>query len=107
MAEDETRRVVTLQGDIDFNSAPEVRALLLGCVEHGRELCVDMSEVSFVDNAGIACLLETKDAADAKGGSLSLANVAGAVMRVLGNARLETVFTISEIGPPGQKPDRT
>ncbi len=75
MAEDETRRVVTLHGDIDSKSAPEVRTLLLDAVEHDRELCVDMSEVSHVDSAGIACLLEAHYAADAKGVPFSLANV--------------------------------
>ncbi len=101
MVDDKTRRVVALQDDIDFNSAPEVRALLLGAVEHGRELCADMSKVSYLDSAGIACLLEAHYAADEKGGSFSLANVGAAVMRTLGNARLETVFTILDPGPRG------
>ena len=105
MAEDETRRVVALHEDIDFNSAPGVRALLLGNVESGRELCVDMSEVSYVDSTGISCLLEVEYAVNAMGGSLSLAGVSKAVMRTLGIARMETVFSISEIGPSGQKPD--
>ena len=107
MAEDETRRVITLHDDLDFNSAPEVRALLLDCVEHGRDLCVDMSKVPYADSAGIACLLEAHFAASDKGGSFSLANVGDAVMRTLGNARLENVFTILEIGPSSQKPDCT
>ena len=102
MGKDETRRVVALRGDIDFSSATEIRALLLGGVESGRELCVDMSEVSYVDSAGIACLLESQYAASAKGGSFSLANVGDAVMHTLGNARLENVFTILETRPPGQ-----
>ena len=103
MAEDETRRMVTLCDDLDFNSAPGVRDQLLGAVEHGRELCVDMSKVSYVDSAGIACLLEAHFAADDKGGSLSLANVGDAVMHTLGIARLEIVFTILGKQPPGQK----
>ncbi len=107
MAEDETRHVVTLHGDLDFSSAPAARELLLGNIERDRELCVDMSEVSYVDSAGIACLLETKSAADAEGGSFSLANVGDAVMHTLGNARPENVFTILEIGPSSQKPDCT
>ncbi len=105
MAEDETRHVVTLHDDLDFNSAPEVRAQLLSAVEHGRDLCVDMSKVPYVDSAGIACLLEAHFAASDKGGSFSLANVGDAVMRTLGNARLENVFMILESGPPDQKSD--
>jgi len=105
MVEVQTRHVVTLQGDLDFNSAMNVRALLLDRVEHGRELRVDMSEVSYVDSAGIACLLEAHFAASDKGGSFSLANVGAAVMHTLGTAQLETVFTILETRPPGQKPD--
>ena len=103
MAVDETRHVVTLHGDLDFSSAPAARELLLGNIERDRELCVDMSEVSYVDSAGIACLLEAHYAASDKGGSFSLANVGDAVMRTLGNARLEDVFTIVETRPPGQK----
>ncbi len=105
MAEDKTRHVVTLHGDLDFNSAPGVRAQLLGTVESGRELCADMSEVSYVDSTGIACLLEVEYAVNAMGGSLSLAGVSKAVMRTLGIARMETVFTILETRPPGRESD--
>ena len=106
MGKDETRRVVALRGDIDFSSATEIRALLLGGVESGRELCVDMSEVSYMDSAGIACLLEIQYAASAKGVPFSLADVGDRVMRTLGLARLDRVFTILEPRPLGQKPDR-
>ncbi len=101
MAEDETRHVVTLHGDLDFSSAPAARELLLGNIERDRELCVDMSEVSYVDSAGVACLLETKSAADAEGGSFSLTHLSDSVMRTLSYARLETVFTILDPGPRG------
>ena len=102
--EDETRCVVTLHGDIDFNLAPDVRALLLDCVERGRELCLDMSEVTYLDSAGIACLLETQYAASAKGVSFSLADVGDRVMRTFGLARLDRGFTILENRPRGGRP---
>ena len=101
MAEAESRHVVTLQGDLDSSSAPAARELLLGNIESGRELCVDMSEVSNVDNAGIACLLEIEYTARAKGGLFSLANVGPGVMRKLGNPKLGNVFTILDPGPRG------
>ncbi len=101
MVEVQTRHVVTLCDDLDFNSAPAARELLLGNIERDRELCVDMSKVPYIDSAGIACLLEAHYAADEKGASFSLANVGDAVMRTLSNARLENVFTILDPGPRG------
>ncbi len=88
------RRVVHLAGEIDLEHAPQVRKVLLGAVEEGRMILVDMAEVEYIDSSGIACLIEALQKARAISADLALIAVNPQAMRVLALARLDTVFAI-------------
>ena len=55
--------VVTLDGAVDLDHAPAVRAMLLDCVGRKQGLVVDLSAVEYIDSSGIANLVETLQAA--------------------------------------------
>ena len=86
------RRIVHLAGEIDLEHAPQVRKVLLGAVEQGRFVLVDMAEVEYIDSSGIACLIEALQEARNKGADLALIAVNPQALRVLELARLDTVF---------------
>ena len=88
------RRVVHLDGEIDLEHAPQVRKVLLGAVEQGGWVLVDMAEVTYIDSSGIACLIEALQQARKSGSDLSLVAVNPQALRVLELARLDTVFAI-------------
>ena len=90
----EGRTIAALSGDIDLAHSPEVRKKLLECVNAGKPLVVDMSQVGYIDSSGIASLVESLQVARRKAQPFALAGIAPPVMRVLQLARLDRVFTI-------------
>ena len=55
---DENTHVVSLGGEVDAVSAPQLGKRLLGLAEQGKKgVVVDLSEVTFMDSTGIGVLL--------------------------------------------------
>ena len=88
------RRVVHLDGEIDLEHAPQVRKVLLGAVEQGGWILIDMAEVTYIDSSGIACLIEALQQARKPASDLALVAVNPQALRVLELARLDSVFAI-------------
>jgi anti-anti-sigma factor len=52
---------VALAGELDIATAPDLEAMVLGlCVDGAREIELDLSEVSFVDSAGLRAILSAR-----------------------------------------------
>lgn len=86
--------IVALSGDVDLDSSPQVRTVLLESVREKREVLVEMSAVSYIDSSGIASLVEAYQSARRDSTRFALVAVSDAAMRVLELARLEQVFRI-------------
>lgn len=86
--------VAAFSGDIDLDSSPEARELLLQCVERGQPLLVNLAGVSYIDSSGVASLVEALQSARKRGGTMALVAVSEAALRVLKLGRLDSVFTI-------------
>ncbi len=72
--------VVTLKGDIDAKSAPEVQAEVLSFAQPGTKLLLDMTEVPFMSSAGLRMLLSVYRKLSATEGKLVLAGVAEGIV---------------------------
>ncbi len=94
--EERGRSIVALEGEVDLESSPEVRAILLEQVGAGRPVLVDMARVAYIDSSGIASLVEAFQLARKQGSEFGLVCVSDAALRVLQLARLETVFAIHQ-----------
>lgn len=86
--------IVALSGDIDLESSPQVRSVLLESVGAKRGVLVEMSAVSYIDSSGVASLVETYQSARRGRTLFALVAVSEAAMRVLELARLDQVFAI-------------
>ncbi len=86
--------VVRLSGNVNFERSLEIRKILLEAVSGMRNVLVDLSEVTYIDNSGIACLVEALQMARKHGAELGLISVNTQAMRLLELARLNTVFPI-------------
>ena len=86
--------VVAFSGDIDFNSSPEARRVLLDTLEDEGGLLVDLSAVTYIDSSGVASLIEAFQSAKGSNSRFALVAVSDAAMRVLRLAHLERVFPI-------------
>ncbi|MBC8158998.1 MAG: STAS domain-containing protein [Alphaproteobacteria bacterium] len=86
--------VVAFEGDVDLETSPTARKVLLDCVGQKRPMLVDMSAVTYIDSSGVASLVESLQAARKAGLDFALVSVSEAALRVLQLARLDRVFTI-------------
>ncbi len=86
--------IVLLTGEIDLESSPQARKILLDTVDHCTKILIDMASVTYIDSSGIATLVETFQRAKKKGIYVAFICLNPAVVRVLSLARLDKVFTI-------------
>ena len=86
--------IVCFTGDVDLQSSPEARKVLLEHVGRKMPVLVDLSKVNYIDSSGIASLVESLQVARKGGEDLLLVSVSEAALRVLELARLDKVFTI-------------
>ena len=85
--------VVTISGEIDIYSGPQLRDQLLDVIRrHGARLALDLSSVTFIDCAGINVLLATRRRAQLEGGSLQVLRASPRVRRVFALNHLEAVL---------------
>jgi anti-anti-sigma factor len=85
--------VVTISGEIDIQSGPQLREQLLTVIRrHGARLALDLSGVTFIDCAGINALLATRRRAQLEGGSLCVLRASPRVRHVLALTRLDAVL---------------
>jgi anti-sigma B factor antagonist len=92
----ENQDVLRLTGSVDLEHSPDIRRTLLDAVAERINVFVDLSEVTYIDSSGIACLVEALQTARDRGASLGLISVSRQAMRVLELARLDMVFSIHD-----------
>ncbi|MHA1598808.1 MAG: STAS domain-containing protein [Alphaproteobacteria bacterium] len=88
--------IVGFEGDVDLQSSPDARKVMLECVEKKLPILIDLSKVEYIDSSGIASLVECLQTARKKGCDLILVSVSESALRVLELARLDKVFTICD-----------
>ncbi len=92
--EDQGYHIVILTGEIDLESSPQARKILLDTVDHSAKLLIDMASVTYIDSSGIATLVEAFQRAKRNGKYVAFICLNPAVVRVLSLARLDKVFAI-------------
>lgn len=86
--------VVSFQGEVDLACARQAREAILAQLGANRPVLVDLAGVEYIDSAGVACLVEGYQQAQASGLRFALVAVSGPVMGVLELARLSAVLPI-------------
>jgi anti-sigma B factor antagonist len=75
--------IITLQGELDVNTAGQLRQEIMALVEAGRRLVVDTSGLTFCGSSGIAVFVQARDEAQARGAQLRIVVPAGALRRAV------------------------
>jgi anti-sigma B factor antagonist len=87
--------VLALQGEIDLHVSPSVTASLNEMIDKKPEhLVVDLSDVSYIDSAGLAALIEAMQKVETYGGKFALAGLQETVRSIFEISRLDQVFKI-------------
>ena len=89
-----TSLTVSLSGELNTLTAPELGSLLDGELGGIQSLTLDFSECDYVSSAGLRVLLAAFKQLKAAGGSMELIHVGENFMDVLQNTGLDSVFDI-------------
>jgi anti-sigma B factor antagonist len=86
---------LTVSGELDYTSAPRLRAALDEVpLAPGSGLIIDLSGLTFCDSSGISVLVAAHHLANAAGSTLALAAVPPAVLKVFEITGLHHIFSI-------------
>jgi anti-anti-sigma factor len=58
---------ISLAGELDLSTAPELDEVLQEAVEHGGAVLIDLTELSFMDSTGIHSFLKAADSLRGRG----------------------------------------
>ena len=87
--------VVTVEGEVDLQSSPQLRAELRDVIESGaRRVIVDLSRLEFIDSSGLGVLVGAHQRLLQTEGELVLRGVKGSTLRVLETTGLIRVFRL-------------
>jgi anti-sigma B factor antagonist len=87
--------VLPLKGEIDLHVSPSVTASLNEMInKKPPRMVVDLSEVSYIDSAGLAALIEAMQKVEGYGGKFMLAGLQETVRSIFEISRLDQVFQI-------------
>ena len=86
--------VVTVGGELDVATVPEVREELNRITdEGGREIVIDLLAVPFVDSVALGLLVETSKRVKARGGALRIVSADRRIARIIEITGLERVLS--------------
>ncbi|OEJ93377.1 STAS domain-containing protein [Streptomyces thermolilacinus] len=90
-----TGPVLAVSGELDYTSAPELRALVAGVtLRPGQRLVLDLRGMEFCDSSGITAMIAARGHALDAGADIALAAVPPHTLRVLRLVGLDQVFTV-------------
>jgi anti-sigma B factor antagonist len=86
---------VRIEGEVEFATAPRLRATLLDLAQEGANpVVVDLAGVSFLDSAGISLLIQAKKRLASEGSDLVLRAPQNNIRRVLEISGVTELFRI-------------
>jgi anti-anti-sigma factor len=88
------RTVLSVGGEIDTQTADELRATVDDLDVSHRTLVLDLAGVEFVDSSGLGALLGIKKQQERAGGRLQLTRLSDAVGRIIEITRMDRVFEV-------------
>ena len=94
VSENEGETVLSAAGELDVNTAPELREQLAQLVDDGVRIVVDLADVSFVDSTALSVLVSALKRLRQADGDLTLASPTPSVRRVFEITGLTRLFTI-------------
>lgn len=93
--EDNDISIFRVQGDIDINTAPEIKVSLdrkMG--DSDNKIVINLADVGYIDSSGLATLVEILKNLRARGGSLKITNVPVKVRGLFEITKLDKLFDL-------------
>jgi anti-sigma B factor antagonist len=86
---------VAVAGEIDIESAPQMRLALDSALAAGGTIVADLGGVTFMDSSGLSVLISVHQRARAAGATLVLRNVPARVLALLKMTGMDGLLTIA------------
>lgn len=87
--------VLSVDGEINFNSSPDFRKAFLKVLDSkAKKVVINLSNVAYVDSSGLATLVEALQKIKGGGGRLRLTNLSAKVKSLFEITKLEKLFEI-------------
>jgi anti-sigma B factor antagonist len=96
--EDGSVRTLTVRGDLDMDSSPNLRDAIKKAITGGTTLRIELSGVGYIDSSGIAVLIQGHKWALKSQVAFRLVTPSPKVQAVIKLAQLQTLFTIEPVG---------
>jgi anti-sigma B factor antagonist len=92
--DEENTTIISLDGDLDVSSSPQVKETLSHLLEQGRKrIVVDMSRVSYMDSSGLSAIVATHQSLRNRG-TIALVGCKPNVERVLRFTQFDKVLDL-------------
>ena len=89
-----TSITIALDGELNTQTAPQLKELLEKSVPEADHLCLDFSHCDFVSSAGLRVLLNTYKSMKAKKATMEFVNIGPTFSEVLNITGLDAVFDV-------------
>lgn len=87
--------VVSIDGEIDLNSSPQMRKAFTELVERKvLKIIVDFSKVAYIDSSGLATLIEMMQRLKKNQGHMYLVQMSAKIKSIFEITRLDKLFSI-------------
>ena len=85
---------VFLNGEIDMDVADKAKSVILPLVEAGKEVHINLKDVSYMDSSGISVLIESHQKASEKNTKVIIKEISKSVLKVIMMAKLEQILNL-------------
>jgi len=92
--DDQGRTVLVTSGDLDLQTAPELRRRIERAAGPGEDLVIDLRQVTFIDSPGLGTLIHCDRVRRERGGHLVLRDPSPPVRDLFNVVRLADVIEI-------------
>jgi anti-sigma B factor antagonist len=85
---------VFLDGEIDMDVTEKAKQIILPLVEAGKEVHINLKDVSYMDSSGISVLIESHQKALEKDTKVIIKEISKSVLKVIMMAKLEQILNL-------------
>ena len=85
---------VFLNGEIDMDVTEKAKEVILPLVDSGKEVHLNLKDVSYMDSSGISVLIESHQKALEKNTKVVVKEVSKSVLKVIMMAKLEQILNL-------------
>ena len=85
---------IFLNGEIDMDIAEKAKESIFPLIDSGKEVHINLKDVSYMDSSGISVLIESHQKASEKNTKVTLKEISKSVLKVIMMAKLEQILNL-------------